>query len=226
MTYLASVVCSAPVDSNNTLTINTTAAAAYDPSREYHTYSTVQIWMGKNKAAVGDTIGFALYDTVWRMLEQHCPGGPNTCSLNSNPGVCFKTNTLSKYPYPVERTYTCINNIAGEYDTEQIRRLLIGAIAGTLEAMTTQPFDDVSGMRTNCYDVGGEKGCNVGDTVRVNMPTHNGKQTYMHVSLVNGWTTYGKVDRVIDGFGSEIGSVFGQKFTRDSRCIIDGWRSC
>ncbi|KAH7073295.1 hypothetical protein FB567DRAFT_611516 [Paraphoma chrysanthemicola] len=235
--YFASIVYSTPLGSNNTLTANTTTAAAYDPSREYHDYSTVQIWMGKNKAAVGDTVGPALYDIVWRMLEQHCPVGPNKCNLNSKPGLCFMTNTLGKYPYPVERTHTCINKIAGEYDTEQIRKLLIGAVAGTLEAMTNQPFDDVSGMRTNCYDVGGKKGCNVRDTVRVNMPMRNSELTYMHVGLVNGWTTYGvwdcctngklgKVDKAIDGLGGEIGSVFGQKFTKDSRCIIEGWRAC
>jgi hypothetical protein len=62
-------------------------------------------------------------------------------------------------------------------------------------------------------------------------------RNFVHVGLVNGWTTYGGwdycaggkrqlVDKAIDGLGGEIGGVFGQKFTRDSRCIIDGWKAC
>ncbi|KAF2025603.1 hypothetical protein EK21DRAFT_26998, partial [Setomelanomma holmii] len=213
----------------------TTAVAGYDPSKEYHDYSTVQIWVGKNKAGVGDVIGPILYRTIWGLLNDYCPHNGDKCTLNNrDKWPCFKTHTLGVWPYPVEETSTCINEITAEYDNEQIRSLLIGAIAGTFEALTNQLLDDVSGVRTNCYKVGENKGCNVADVVRViNMRKHNDRQDFMYVGLSNFDTHYGPwdccaggkrelFDKAIDG----LGGVFGQKFTRDSRCIINRWEAC
>jgi hypothetical protein len=47
-----------------------------------------------------------------------------------------------------------------------VRKLLMAAVALSLEAVTTR---EIQGP-TNCYDVTGKKGCNVGDFVRVRLP--------------------------------------------------------
>lgn len=41
----------------------------------------------------------------------------------------------------------------------------MAAVALSLEAVTTRPIQGP----TNCYDVTGKKGCNVGDVVRVSL---------------------------------------------------------
>jgi hypothetical protein len=52
----------------------------------------------------------------------------------------------------------------GEWQNDQIRHLLIGAVAGALQAMTDHGTEDGS----NCYVMAGNrKACNVGDVVRV-----------------------------------------------------------
>lgn len=48
-------------------------AVRVDPSTEYHYYSAVQIWVGTNRALVGDLIGSALYGTTWSLLGKGCP---------------------------------------------------------------------------------------------------------------------------------------------------------
>jgi hypothetical protein len=68
---------------------------------------------------------------------------------------------------------------------------------------------------------------------------YNGKN-YLHVFIWN-WTNYGtwdcchgdmrrKVDGAIDQLGNEITQAFpdwnGKTFSRDTRCIINGWTAC
>ena len=57
----------------------------------------------------------------------------------------------------------CIHEIRAEWGTEELRKLLIGVVAGTLEALTKRYPDG----KTNCFWMGDEAACNVGDVVRV-----------------------------------------------------------
>lgn len=133
--------------------------------------------------------------------------------------------------------YTRIHDVWGEWENDQIRKLLIGAIAGTLEALTVN--QSIIG-KSNCFQLGGQKACNVGDIVRVNLPP-SGKNVFnhMHIRIQNSHSWFSDfyccrtrqpVDKAIDGLGDEMTTVFpswwNRKFTRDTRCIIDGWKSC
>lgn len=53
--------------------------------------------------------------------------------------------------------------VAGHWENNAMREMLVSAVAGALEAVTIR---DVRG-KTNCFDMAGQKGCNVGDVVRV-----------------------------------------------------------
>jgi hypothetical protein len=70
-------------------------AQGYDPSLEYHDYSTAQVWMGTKMTTVGSVIGLELYTAVYGALDRNCPArpGPSGCSgvKNSNfGGRCMK----------------------------------------------------------------------------------------------------------------------------------------
>jgi hypothetical protein len=79
---------------------------------------------------------------------------------------------------------------------------------------------------------------------QVNLPvTDNGQKNYLHIRIdaTQATTEWGSwncctmnhraaMDTAIDSEGAEIASVFqpwhGGSFTRDSRCIINGWEVC
>ncbi|KAF1848167.1 uncharacterized protein K460DRAFT_353185 [Cucurbitaria berberidis CBS 394.84] len=229
---------------NVTVPMNTTASAGYDPSYEYHDYSTVQVWIGVTQQTVGWVIEKELYETVWSQLDRYCPdnskdrwGGNKWGSCRDPKGLGFPTQCLINPPFGNGQCETTIHDIWGEWENDQIRRLLIGSIAGTLEALTK---DQAIIGPSNCFSLGNRKACNVGDKVRVNLPpTGNNQRNYMHVRIFNYHSQYSNfrccetrenVDRAIDGLGNEMVDVFPQwwnrEFVRDTRCIIDGWKSC
>jgi hypothetical protein len=185
----------------------------YDPSFDYFDYSTAQVWMGTKPTYVGTMIGANLYRAVEKILNERCPSG-------------------SKYN---------IYAVQGEWANEKVRQLLISAVAGALEAITHE--DRSIYGPTNCHMVIGTKGCNVGSKVRVNLPTElgSGKKSYLHIDLWNSKTGYGSydccqadmrplMDKAIDGLGDQVVHEFtqwwGKGWSRDSRCIINGWKSC
>jgi hypothetical protein len=135
----------------------------YDPSFEYHDYSTIQIWMGKKKTAVGSMVGADLYRKVWGLLDAACPADSKFGECTDPKYVQFESRCLRTWPGGVVPCYTDIYDVYARWDSENIRKLLIGAVAGTLEAITNRP---VTGP-TNCYDMAGTKACNVGDVIRV-----------------------------------------------------------
>jgi hypothetical protein len=49
-----------------------TRTLGFDPSYDYHDYSTVQVWMGKRMVTVGSMTGDELYDTVSNLLHNNC----------------------------------------------------------------------------------------------------------------------------------------------------------
>jgi hypothetical protein len=141
---------------------------------------------------------------------------------------------------------TCLKHIKGEWQNGPKRNLLIGAIAGTLEALTKP---DMDARTSNCFSVDGKKGCNVGTPIRVsihynssrtqpmagygsqvNLPPSDGKSNFMYVDLRNTYDGSKKwdccsdghraeVDSAIDGLGDEIGRVFKTSFSRDTKCM-------
>lgn len=92
----------APVDEglkavNISLPVKT---AGYDPSFEYHDYSTVQIWMGKDKRTVGTMVGSDLYDRVWKLLDHGCPYNTphNTCHSLPSGLLTFESRCMVTPP--------------------------------------------------------------------------------------------------------------------------------
>jgi hypothetical protein len=60
----------------------------YDPSFDYHEYSMVQAWMGKDKTTVGSLTGNELFIKVKKALEESCPAtnGAGHCAIyGTNP---------------------------------------------------------------------------------------------------------------------------------------------
>jgi hypothetical protein len=76
--------------------------AGYDPSYEYHDYSTAQIWLGRTKKSVGSVIGSELYGTVYKLLDHGCPDNARHACLQP-PGLGFTTNCMVHPPAGMER---------------------------------------------------------------------------------------------------------------------------
>ncbi|KAH3911089.1 hypothetical protein HBH56_140430 [Parastagonospora nodorum] len=211
----------------------TSHASGDDPSLKYDSSTTIQIWVGSIKIAVGHVIQADLYRTIWSLLDRACPSNTDqaTCKVDKTD-ICFKTVTIGKDKRPVD-SMVCIHEIRAEWGTEELRKLLIGVVAGTLEALTKRYPDG----KTNCFWMGDEAACNVGDVVRTNLVPYGTKAQYFHIKLWNGETGYGQwdccegdklqlVDKAVDGLGSKIGEIMHQEFTRNSACITDGWKGC
>ncbi|KAH3906731.1 hypothetical protein HBI56_062360 [Parastagonospora nodorum] len=247
-TVLASVV---PVHEGNALLtrdvpLNTTdpyiltdGKAPPDPSEVWRDYSTVQTWIGGQKfIAVGTTIGSELYDIIWRLLDKECPNNLAENRCDSKRGnMCWATQSLRQsYPKGSWGGFTCIKAIQGEWQNGPKRNLLIGAVAGTLEALTKpEPTD---GPTSNCFDVDGKKGCNVGNPIRVNFPPYDGKPNFMHIDLKDTYDGAMKwdccsnfhranVDAAIDGLSGEIAANFkAWDFSRQTKCSLIPGNDC
>ncbi|KAH4117311.1 hypothetical protein HBH98_145240 [Parastagonospora nodorum] len=243
---LATLLHAAPITENDFEPMNVTLPhgnftgkhSTFDSDLSYHDYSTAQVWMGTKMTTVGSVIGLELYSAVYGALDRNFPArpGPSGCSgvKNSNfGGRCMKA-----WPALTVPCTTNIYEIHARWESPDIRHLLIQAAAGALQQMT---YENVIGP-TNCYDMAGTRACNVGSAVRVNFPNSDGGGTnYLHFMLYNYWTDYGnyyccqgnkreRIDKVLDKLGPSIKEQFSgwkdKDFTRDSRCIINGWQSC
>ncbi|CAO2652875.1 Nn.00g022860.m01.CDS01 [Neocucurbitaria sp. VM-36] len=179
----------------------------YDPSHDYHGYAVVEVWIGRSPVNVGNVYGPDLYNVVHRIPEQECGhsdvGGKcvqndwNRVSLT--PVIRIAATTL------LQISHTGMKVEAGAWANSQIRNLMIGIVAGTLEATTNNP--------DNCYHFARIKLCNVGDIVRVNLADHSGYKNYLQVRLYgepHGFAEKGihkccewrfLVDSAIDGLG-------------------------
>ncbi|KAL6702630.1 hypothetical protein ACN47E_001299 [Coniothyrium glycines] len=225
----------------------TASIAGYDPSFEWHDYSTVQIWIGRTPKSVGNTIGGHLYNKVYHMLDHDCPDvdvpwrrKPRTCTDVADDS--FFTTCLTHPPFGVGLCSFVIREVKAVWMNEETRRLLIQAVAATLEALTSQPV----GPDSNCFMVGGSKGCNVGDAIRINFPTGPPparQRNYMYMRFENIARPYGRfeccksnsrqlVDAAIDRLGPQIMNAYmnmwpsPRSWSRDTRCIINGWKAC
>ncbi|KAH3995324.1 hypothetical protein HBH98_145100 [Parastagonospora nodorum] len=243
---LIALVSAAPLSEDGlelldiTLPNRNMTAEGYDPSFDYFDYSTIQIWMGKDKVSVGTMTGADLYKTVYALLDRRCsPNNNRDCNGVQFGTFTFTSRCIVHWPGGVENCDTDIWSVGAQWENDEVRKLLMAAVALSLEAVTTH---EIQGP-TNCYDVTGKKGCNVGDVVRVNFPNSPGsnRRNYMHITLSNGKTGYGNwdccegdtrqiMDRAADFIGPKIVDQFSQwkdrGFSRDSRCIINGWQSC
>jgi hypothetical protein len=95
-----------------------------------------------------------------------------------------------------------------------------------------------TGTSENCYAVPGhQKFCNVGDLIRINLPTASGTvdhRNYLHIQLY-GDTVTGefkccptryKVDQGLDKFGQDVQNGFQTPWSKDTRCLIWGSYIC
>ncbi|KAH7406280.1 hypothetical protein DE146DRAFT_787415 [Phaeosphaeria sp. MPI-PUGE-AT-0046c] len=205
--------------------------AGPDPSFFYHDGALLQVWVGKAKTNVGPVIGSQLYSIIWHLLDTECFAKEGNHACISDKRLCFETDSLVNGK--VQKGNTCIWKLSAMWYSEDVRKLLIGAVAASLEALTKS---DIGGY-SNCYMMGDKKACNVGDAIRVNLRDVASFHNFIHIMISNGKTGYGYwdccegnerqlVDRAVDGLSDGFSKAFQQPFTRDTRCIIDGWKLC
>lgn len=163
---------------------DTAIALGYDPSTEWHDYSTVQVWMGKDRTTVGNKVGFPLYTQISSLLYQACResdlrDGYDDCDPT---WLSFDSICLDEYPdktvkyqsrqrplsiYFNTNLYhpgTTWLSVAGRWYSQAGRRNLIIAAAGAFQAWKSVSTNSNS----NCWHVDKVgKTCNIGDVVRV-----------------------------------------------------------
>ncbi|KAF2823208.1 hypothetical protein CC86DRAFT_409136 [Ophiobolus disseminans] len=165
--------------------------AGYDPSKECHNYSTAQTWIGTKSSNVGTDTGPKLYDEAWTALDKQCPSNDgHVCKTNAIS--CFDTTIKDKYSGHPIANRTSFRYTRGEWTSETARKLIISAVASATAAMTnvTTGAPNLS----NCFDLVGEKSCNVADTIRVNFPRVNEFNNYLHTNIMNLDHKYGSWD--------------------------------
>ncbi|KAI8931059.1 hypothetical protein NX059_012070 [Plenodomus lindquistii] len=211
------------------------------PWEHHNGHALAEIWVGRQAVNVGDFTGPDLYKAVWSSLDHICPG--------SKPGYCYdstKSTFPTKYvklawPFPIDVGETSFSIQVEDFrwNYEETRKLLIGMVAGAVEAMTR------SGQYPggNCYAVPSYKHfCNIGDRVHVNLPDQYGHNNYLHVRFYgdkvfnyfrccvdkpeHDLNTRRDIDHAIDGLGKELSAEFGQEYTRLTMCILKEWRTC
>jgi hypothetical protein len=71
----------------------------YDPSYDYHDYSTVQAWMGKKMVTVGSMTGDELSKTVASLLHKNCrsTGGWGQCGGHPTNAE-FQSKCMVQWP--------------------------------------------------------------------------------------------------------------------------------
>lgn len=131
-------------------------------------------------------IGSPLYSTIWHTLDNFCPAvdGTATC-ISGNKFLCFETDSTVNGEVQQSTSITqfvgiftehhtgntCMWGLEASWHSQDVRKLLIGLVASTLEAQTKP---DVGGT-SNCYMMDSKKACNVGNAVRVS-PRHENYQ--------------------------------------------------
>ncbi|OAL48018.1 hypothetical protein IQ07DRAFT_589492 [Pyrenochaeta sp. DS3sAY3a] len=193
----------------------------------YHGIAIAEVWIGQSPVNVGDVTGSALYGTIWKMLYADCAFKRRGCSKGPRE-YAFDTHYAFE-SFFIKKGQTRIKIEDVQFPNKQIGKLLIGIVAGVLEATT---LNDAS-----CWKQQTSSLCHVGDIVRVNMPQKDSKKSYLHVRLSgdpDGFAEKGLyrccetrslVDTAVDKYKDELTSVyFG--FRREVRCIINGWESC
>jgi hypothetical protein len=158
-------LCPSPLTSPTDFNMST--IQGYDPSFEWHDYSMVQLWMGKDKVTVGDTTGQDLYNIVSSLLDKNCPSSSSWGICNHIPNAEFTGRCLKKWPSLTVDCTTGIWEIKAVWSSETVRKALIHAVAGALGGITAH---EVGAKGGNCFMMGARKACNVGDVVRVSIP--------------------------------------------------------
>ncbi|KAH7408817.1 hypothetical protein DE146DRAFT_777474 [Phaeosphaeria sp. MPI-PUGE-AT-0046c] len=235
-----------PSSPHNTSDPAIAGSLGYDPSEDWHDYSTAQVWMGKAKVTVGNLVGFPLYSRISSLLNQACPEGAQNGRVDCNPSMrlSFESQCLLKLPSDTNLCETILY-VSGRYHSRAIRRNLIIAAAGAFQAFTSIEAKDSS----NCFHVEGQGGgtmCNVGDVVRVHFPDQLGERNgwnYLHVHVYNRWSgnaVWGfdccrgngrqLVDQLMTNIDNDVGAIFPwmkkKEWPHDSRCIINSWDVC
>ncbi|KAF2128429.1 hypothetical protein P153DRAFT_357781 [Dothidotthia symphoricarpi CBS 119687] len=192
------------------------AAVNDEVSETYHGEHTVEMWLGINRANVGDLTGSALYGMIWKALDVICDRGrAHDCDSTSRAINVNYLNDKNK----IDRGFLRLKVESGYWSDDAVRRLMIGSVAGALEAL--------SNAQDNCFDAPGSKRlCNVSDRVKIHTISGN-----IHV-FINSPTDDGSfwccqnrspIDNVLDRLGSEWLSHSpmwqGKGFSRDVRCI-------
>lgn len=89
---------------SNVSTAHTDSSLGYDPSFDWHAYSTLQAWMGKDKVTVGSMVGKELFKTVWHLLDKNCPASMKWGICDHIPNAEFQSKCMLQWP---AKTTTC-----------------------------------------------------------------------------------------------------------------------
>jgi hypothetical protein len=92
--------------------------------------------MGKDKVTVGDMTGSDLYGAVYSALDRGCPADSPYGRCHSIKNANWKSQCVINFPGLFDDCWTDIWEVRAHWDSEKIRRLLIGMVAGALEQVT------------------------------------------------------------------------------------------
>ncbi|KAF2128494.1 hypothetical protein P153DRAFT_386613 [Dothidotthia symphoricarpi CBS 119687] len=187
---------------------------AIDPSDRRHDHATLEMWLGGNPTNIGDLLNGDLYNAIWQSLNTTCPDNDHhSCMPGSSMG--FATSYL-RDDGRIEQGNTTVFIHSAIWTTNQVRKLLFGAIAGAVEGMANE--------QRNCYDAPDRTFHNVSDRVKVYFPGAS-----MHVQIA-GPASKGSfdccasraaIDGKVDELRTEAESAFETKGKtyRIVRCI-------
>ncbi|KAF2846235.1 hypothetical protein T440DRAFT_542622 [Plenodomus tracheiphilus IPT5] len=208
------------------------------PWEHYNNRALAEIWIGREAVNVGDLTQSNLYQQIWAKLDKVCPGSKHGFCYDSTKhafATHYVTESNGAFPirYGETNFFMEVDNFRWHY--EETRRLLIGAAAGTLEALTRNGSP-------NCYSLPlhGKHFCNIGDDLKINLPDQDNHNNFIHLRFYgdqvyggfrccrdNGsQKVRGDVDKAIDGLGPEFSQEFGRPWSRLTMCILHGWRTC
>ncbi|KAF2649644.1 hypothetical protein K491DRAFT_762267 [Lophiostoma macrostomum CBS 122681] len=188
---------------------------------------TVRIVVGGISQIVGPLEDGPLYGAIYTALDSLCPQGSSHCKLQTEGQA--EVNIRFKSPQDILTAPMAVRIERSNHETEQIRRLLIGTVTGSVEAMVTESnkMDD-----KNCKEIwlgpkfqsGYFKSCTISNyigvttTDRVNiMDVH-----FLSVDDHGKWDCPGTIDSIQDKAKSlqdEYGQALGGPVTLETACI-------
>ena len=187
-----------------------------DIARRYEPAGHVMVYLGNEKQNVGDLTGAALYDSIYHALDSLCPPGSQACKkfleVYQIPVRAF--DGQSAFPGLLSISVDC-----GEYESDVVRRLLIGQVAGVLQKSSE---DDKNCYYYNWHGVMGNKGCNVGNFVSIS----NGSNQLIvkiasptDVGAFDCVAIFEETDEYLQSLIPEFSTAAGGPVTREIYCL-------
>ncbi|KAH6644255.1 hypothetical protein C7974DRAFT_407949 [Boeremia exigua] len=218
------------------------SALGYDPSTEWQGWATVEVWTGgshRQPVNVGNVVGHELHNVVTDTMGRVC-GSPYGKYCGSIQWQAFKTPYLQTPPAGIAGAVTWFRTTEAKWANDKIREIMLNIVGRVLYAYTSTP------LGTNCYEVPGQgRYCNVPQFVRVHLPN----TSPYAAKRANNWflelsgspykfskhgnlkpcATRPYVDAELDHYRLDLEREFTEwagRFKRETRVIINGYKSC